>query len=549
MFSNMRIGTRLIGGFIIIVAISIVVGAVGMLSASKINDYADAMYANELIGISLVKEANIELVYIGRARGNVLLATSAEERKRHIDAIAKYEASLRKHLDKARPLFVSERSKQIFVDFDRSWTQYQKEMQRAFQLLEQEPLQKRSEALSEVLADIRQRANTLDDALTELSKIKEERAKSVAVETTEIYEKSRAVMVGTIAFGVLLGLGLGMVISRSVTRPLLSAVDTANRLAEGDFTVEVGSNAKDETGQLLRAMQAMNSRLSQTITDVKSAAENLASASSELSATSQSMSESATEQAASVEETSASLEQMTASISQNTENAKVTDGMAAKAAKEAGEGGEAVKQTVEAMKRIAERIGIIDDIAYQTNLLALNAAIEAARAGAHGKGFAVVAAEVRKLAEKSQVAAQEIGDTAKSSVHLAEQAGALLSEIVPGIGKTSDLVQEISAASQEQASGVAQVNSAVAQISKATQQNAAASEELAATAEEMNAQAEQLRQLMGFFRVDASARASGTAAQSMTKAPEAKRASRANAFAAKLTQSVVPVEEAGFRSF
>ena len=190
---------------------------------------------------------------------------------------------------------------------------------------------------------------------------------------------------------------------------------------------------------------------------------------------------------------------MNTSIIQNTDNAQVTDGMAGNAAKQAVEGGAAVKDTVDAMKSIAEKIGIIDDIAYQTNLLALNAAIEAARAGEHGKGFAVVAAEVRKLAERSQVAAQEIGEVAKSSVALAERAGSLLDEIVPGIAKTSDLVQEIAAASEEQSSGVGQINTAMSQLNQITQQNASASEELAATAEEMSGQAEQLQQLMGFF--------------------------------------------------
>jgi len=195
------------------------------------------------------------------------------------------------------------------------------------------------------------------------------------------------------------------------------------------------------------------------------------------------------------------MEQMTSSISQNTENAKVTDGMATKAASEATEGGEAVKATVVAMKQIAQKIGIIDDIAYQTNLLALNAAIEAARAGEHGKGFAVVAAEVRKLAERSQVAAQEIGTVASSSVELAEKAGRLLDTIVPNIKKTSDLVQEITAASEEQSSGVGQINAAVTQLSQTTQQNASSSEELAATAEEMSSQAEQLQQAMSFFKI------------------------------------------------
>ncbi|MNF90736.1 Methyl-accepting chemotaxis protein IV [compost metagenome] len=190
---------------------------------------------------------------------------------------------------------------------------------------------------------------------------------------------------------------------------------------------------------------------------------------------------------------------MSASINQNTENAKVTDGMASKASKEATEGGESVQQTVAAMKQIAQRIGIIDDIAYQTNLLALNAAIEAARAGEHGKGFAVVAAEVRKLAERSQVAAQEIGQLSSSSVEMAEKAGKLLNEMLPSINKTSDLVQEISAASEEQSSGVAQINTAMTQLNQITQQNASSSEELAATAEEMSGQAEQLQQAMSFF--------------------------------------------------
>jgi methyl-accepting chemotaxis protein len=192
---------------------------------------------------------------------------------------------------------------------------------------------------------------------------------------------------------------------------------------------------------------------------------------------------------------------MSASIDQNTENAKVTDGMAAQASTEAVQGGTAVKETVSAMKSIAGKIGIIDDIAYQTNLLALNAAIEAARAGEHGKGFAVVAAEVRKLAERSQIAAQEIGELAESSVEMAESAGKLLDTIVPSIKKTSDLVQEIAAASEEQSSGVAQINSAMDQLNQITQQNASSSEQLAATSEEMSGQAAQLQELIAFFTV------------------------------------------------
>ena len=303
---------------------------------------------------------------------------------------------------------------------------------------------------------------------------------------------------------IVVALTLLWLVTTQVTRSIAQVLRAANALAEGDLTTRVESNSKDETGQLLAAMQATVAKLYQIINEVRHASDHLASGAEEVSATAQSLSQGASEQAASVEETSASIEQMSASIEQNTENAKVTDGMAAKAASEAAEGGEAVKRTVEAMKSIAGKIGIIDDIAYQTNLLALNAAIEAARAGEHGKGFAVVAAEVRKLAERSQVAAQEIGELAGGSVEMAERAGKLLDEMVPSIRKTSDLVQEITAASEEQSTGVGQVNMAMNQLNQATQQNASASEELAATAEEMSGQAEQLQQLVSFFKTEGS---------------------------------------------
>ena len=300
------------------------------------------------------------------------------------------------------------------------------------------------------------------------------------------------------------------------------AVAVARAITDGNLAVEIRLDGGDDSS-LLAGLAQMRDTLRQTIGEVRTAADNLSNASGQISATAQSLSQSASAQAAAVEESTASMEEMSASIVQNTENAKRTDGMASTAARQAVDGGEAVGRTVEAMKSIAEKIGIVDDIAYQTNLLALNAAIEAARAGEHGKGFAVVAAEVRKLAERSQVAAQEIGNVARDSVKLAERAGSLLGEMVPSISKTSDLVQEIAAASQEQSSGVGQINGAMGQLNQATQQNASASEELAATAEELGGQAAQLQELMTFFQL-ADAGRSTTAARRIAPAARAQRA-------------------------
>ncbi len=293
----------------------------------------------------------------------------------------------------------------------------------------------------------------------------------------------------------------------AIIAPLREAMSVIEGLADGDLTRTMGGRYNGHLDELQQSLNTTVRKLADVIGQVHQSTSMLSSAAEEISATAQSLSQAASSQAASVEETSAAMEQMSASIGQNTENAKITDGMAGKAAREANEGGQAVRDTVSAMKTIAEKISIVDDIAYQTNLLALNAAIEAARAGEHGKGFAVVAAEVRKLAERSQVAAQEISEVAKSSVSLAERAGTLLDQMLPSITRTSDLVQEIAAASEEQTTGVNQISDAMTQLSDITQQNAAASEELAATSEEMTVQSTSLQDLMRFFQLGSSSEA------------------------------------------
>ncbi len=302
---------------------------------------------------------------------------------------------------------------------------------------------------------------------------------------------------------VLLGIAIGVVVSiaitRSITGPVAVAVSAAERIAKGDLSEVVESNSSDEIGKLLNAMKGMTAKLAQTIGEVRAGADALAGASAQVSSTAQTLSQGTGEQAASVEETTSSLEEMSASITQNAENSRQTESMAKEGAKNAEDSGKSVTETVEAMKSIAEKIGIIEEIAYQTNLLALNAAIEAARAGEHGKGFAVVATEVRKLAERAQKAAKEIGELAGSSVKVAEKSGKLIIELVPIIRKTADLVQEVAAASAEQSAGVAQVSKAMGTVDQVTQRNASAAEELSSTAEEMSSQAESLQQLMAFF--------------------------------------------------
>ena len=338
------------------------------------------------------------------------------------------------------------------------------------------------------------------------------------------------VMIIGLVVALVIGVVVAVFLTRGITKPVTMGVDFAQAMAAGDFTRELEIDQKDEVGVLASALNEMVHRLRGVVNDVQTATDNIASGSEELSASSQSLSQGATEQAANVEEVSSSMEQMTSNIRQNAENADETTNISTRVAHDAEESGRAVSQAVDAMKNIAEKISIIEEIARQTNLLALNAAIEAARAGEHGKGFAVVAAEVRKLAERSGEAAAEISELSSSTVEVADKAGQMLTKLVPDIQKTADLVQEISAASNEQNSGAEQINKAIQQLDQVIQQNASAAEEMASTSEELSSQGQQLQQTMGFFKVDSG---TGSARRVSVQKPTPKQLASGGGTAAK----------------
>ncbi len=342
----------------------------------------------------------------------------------------------------------------------------------------------------------------LDEKMGELSELENRLSKEQYDFSIRSFGSILTILLFVLAIATLLSMIVSVFMSRIITTPLTEAVHIATRISEGDMTVNVAVESGDEIGKLHAAMKNMATKLNGVVIDVKMAADNMASGSQQLSSGSEQMSQGTTEQAASAEQASSSIEEMNATIKQNADNAVQTEKIALKSANDALESGKAVTEAVSAMKEIAAKISIIEEIARQTNLLALNAAIEAARAGEHGKGFAVVAAEVRKLAERSQLAAGEIGKLSISSVDVAEKAGAMLAKLVPDIQKTSELVQEISASSKEQASGTDQINNAIQQLNRVIQQNAGAAEEMASTAQELSSQADQLLNVIEFFKVD-----------------------------------------------
>jgi len=493
---DLRIGVRLGLGFGVTLLLLCGVAFLGIRGMGTIDEllerivtvnYAKIKLANDVTADinNLIEE--IELMMVKDQAGRV-------EAKQDVD---KHRAEYREAMEKLEKLENTDKGKELIAAAKGAISAARKAND---EVMELSLAGKTAEAISEFNREAYPLDVKIKDAFTALIRYQEERMAMRHTEAQAAYADARFFMLVVSGVAIAIGIVVGFFIARGITRPLGEALAVSNRLAEGDLTVAIEAKSKDETGTLLLAMQNMIEKLKGVVADVKSAADNVASGSQELSSSSEEMSQGATEQAAAAEEASSSMEQMSSNIRQNADNAIQTEKIAVKSADDAKQGGKAVAETVQAMREIAGKISIIEEIARQTNLLALNAAIEAARAGEHGKGFAVVAAEVRKLAERSQHAAAEISQLSSTSVQVAEAAGEMLTRMVPDIQRTAELVQEISAACKEQDTGAEQINKAIQQLDQVIQQNASASEEMASTSEELASQAEQLQGTISFFR-------------------------------------------------
>jgi len=768
-FYDMKIGARLIGAFVVVGAITALVGFLGIRNMGKLAGLAAESYAKDTMGITYLKQADVELIHMARAEKNLLLSSTPEERAKYGEAIQSFKAKVDEDLEKARPLIYTDKGKELLAGFDRAWKERQEVVEQIVALAEKDQLAKKRPSVELSMGLGRQKADAVEDALGQLATVKEGLAKEAADTSDATYRSSRTFMLLLILGAVLAGLGLGMIISRSISRPLGKMAEAAKQISLGDVNQIFDYHSEDEVGsladsfralvayiqgvsealemvaagdlsatleaksdrdvltrsskntvsvvqalqkelarlieaskdgqlsdrgkpehfqgafaeivggvntmldaillpigegnrilaqisagkideliahtykgdhekmkqavnnvgqvlqelqkelgrlteaanagklaerghpdqfrgafaeiirgvnavldavitplnfsanyvdriskgdnppqitdtyhgdfnliknnlnaliaamneitaaaeeiangnltvslherspqdKLMRALSAMVGGLTRTVSDIRSIAGEVSAASQSISTASIQVSKGASSQAAAAEEASSSMEQMVSNIKQNADNAQQTDKIANKSAKDAQESGKSVLEAVAAMKEIANKISIIEEIARQTNLLALNAAIEAARAGEHGKGFAVVAAEVRKLAERSQKAAAEINQLSSTTLKVSEKSGEMLDKLVPDIQRTAELVQEITAASKEQDTGAEQINIALQQLEQVIQQNASASEEMASTTEELTGQSDQLVSALSFFRTGDESRLSG----------------------------------------
>ncbi len=497
-YYNLKISVKLLSAFIVVAIIALVIGVIGIVELKKLDDNGDKMYNKITIPISDLADISTAFQRQRVNSRDLVDATTMEEKQKFANRIKELREGNNKAVDAFEKTILTDEGKKLFADYKALRAAYGAELDKVIALVMQG---KNAEGAEVIKTTGAKASRDLQNQIDKLQEAKMKQAKMTDEENGIVAKNARNLMIGLCIAGVVIALLFGFFISNIISNPLRKGVAFAQAVAAGDLTQKIDLNQKDEIGQLAQALNEMVTKLGSIVGEVMTAADNVASGSQELSATAQQMSQGATEQAASAEEVSSSMEEMASSIRQNTDNAMQTEKISIKSSVDAREGGKAVVETVAAMKEIATKISIIEEIARQTNLLALNAAIEAARAGEHGKGFAVVASEVRKLAERSQSAAGEISGLSTRSVAIAEQAGEMLTKMVPDIQKTSELVQEITASSKEQDTGAEQINKAIQQLDQVIQQNASASEEMASTSEELSSQAEQLQDSISFFNI------------------------------------------------
>ncbi|MEN5162896.1 MULTISPECIES: methyl-accepting chemotaxis protein [Achromobacter] len=532
LFSGLRIGARLSGAFLLVALIGGAIGAFGVWGLSRINELNDRLYDTELRGISDLKEANINLIYAGRARSGYLAATTEQDRqalKKQFDDAVKNMVVLR---EKAAKNFHEEDGKRLLAQFVETEQVWKRESEAFFAAAKSQSMTQTDPKVLEIEKRVIASSQKLDDLMTDLAVGKEKSTAQSVDQATNLYDTVRLIMIVLAVMGVAIGMLLGWLVTRGIVRPLQQAVSAARQVAAGDLTTDIQVATRDETGELMSALKAMNESLARIVADVRDGCESIASASSQIAQGNSDLSQRTEEQASSLEETAASMEELTSTVQQNANNASEADRLVTQASSVAVRGGEVVEGVVQTMsaisdssRRIADITGVIDGIAFQTNILALNAAVEAARAGEQGRGFAVVAGEVRTLAQRSAVAAKEIkalidesATRVEGGTRQVDEAGRTMREVVDSVRQVAILVREIASASEEQSSGIGQVNQAVAQMDTVTQQNAALVEEAAAAAASMQEQAGRLAQEVRRFKVDASSGSAGHAQARLVQA-------------------------------